>query len=152
MFGESLVIWADAMRPLEDAGKNGWTVADFSVMRVAVDLGPHQIGRTDWMSDQLSQPSLHRYQPSDVRSARVSIIHRWRIERNLRSYRPLRHLPLTPAHCRIRLQWCLARSGLNHADWGRIVFSDESRFPLRPDDHRRRICRRPRTACQSCFL
>ncbi|GFW61871.1 hypothetical protein TNCV_4668961 [Trichonephila clavipes] len=29
------------MRPLEDAGKNGWTVADFSVMMVAVDLGPH---------------------------------------------------------------------------------------------------------------
>ncbi|GFV57629.1 transposable element Tc1 transposase [Trichonephila clavipes] len=26
------------MRLLEDAGKNGWTVADFSVMMVAVDL------------------------------------------------------------------------------------------------------------------
>ncbi|GFV45987.1 transposable element Tc1 transposase [Trichonephila clavipes] len=24
---------------------------------------------------------------------------------------PLRHLVLTPAHCRARLQWCLARSG-----------------------------------------
>ncbi|GFX49555.1 hypothetical protein TNCV_4901971 [Trichonephila clavipes] len=28
-------------------GKNGWTMADFSVMMVAVDLGPHQIRRTD---------------------------------------------------------------------------------------------------------
>ncbi|GFU73900.1 hypothetical protein TNCV_555281 [Trichonephila clavipes] len=45
--GESLVMWVEAMRPLEDAGKNEWTMADFSVMMVAVDLGPQQIGRTD---------------------------------------------------------------------------------------------------------
>ncbi|GFX48053.1 hypothetical protein TNCV_4113881 [Trichonephila clavipes] len=32
------------MWPLENADKNGWTVADFSVMMVAVDLGPQQIG------------------------------------------------------------------------------------------------------------
>ncbi|GFX71889.1 HTH_Tnp_Tc3_2 domain-containing protein [Trichonephila clavipes] len=63
-------------------------------------------------------------------------IHRPLIEQNLRSYQPLRHLPLTPAHCRVRLQWCLARSG--DADWGRIVLSDESRFQLCPDVHRRR--------------
>ncbi|GFW21658.1 hypothetical protein TNCV_4281731 [Trichonephila clavipes] len=36
-----------AMRPLEDAGKKGWTMTDFSGMMVAVDLGPQQIGRTD---------------------------------------------------------------------------------------------------------
>ncbi|GFT16623.1 HTH_Tnp_Tc3_2 domain-containing protein [Trichonephila clavipes] len=35
-------------------------------------------------------------------------IHRGLIERNLRSYRPLRYLPLTPAQCRARLQCCLA--------------------------------------------
>ncbi|GFV71096.1 HTH_Tnp_Tc3_2 domain-containing protein [Trichonephila clavipes] len=39
------------------------------------------------------------------------------------------------------LQWCLNRSGWNHADWGRIVFSDEFRFQLRPDDRRRRVWR-----------
>ncbi|GFT66386.1 hypothetical protein TNCV_3208311 [Trichonephila clavipes] len=38
-------------------------------------------------------------------------IHRWLIERNLPSHRPLRNLPLTPAHCRARLQWFLIRSG-----------------------------------------
>ncbi|GFX22481.1 HTH_Tnp_Tc3_2 domain-containing protein [Trichonephila clavipes] len=64
-------------------------------------------------------------------------IHKWLVERNLRSYRQLRHLPLTPAHCRARLQWCLTLSSWNHADWGRIVFSDESRFQLCPDDLRR---------------
>ncbi|GFU63346.1 HTH_Tnp_Tc3_2 domain-containing protein [Trichonephila clavipes] len=69
--------------------------------------------------------------------ARVSTmtIHKQLIKRNLPSYRPLRHLPLTPAHCRARLQWCLARPGWNQADWGRIVFSDKSRFQLCPDDH-----------------
>ncbi|GFU22168.1 hypothetical protein TNCV_2060461 [Trichonephila clavipes] len=45
--GESLVIWVEATRLLEDAGKNGWTKADFSFMMVAVDLGLHQIRRTD---------------------------------------------------------------------------------------------------------
>lgn len=78
-------------------------------------------------------------------------IHRRLRERNLCSYRPLRHLPLTPAHRRARLQWCLARSGWNHADWGRIVFSDESRFQLCPDDHRRRVWRRPGQRADPAF-
>ncbi|GFX65359.1 hypothetical protein TNCV_3169061 [Trichonephila clavipes] len=34
-----IIIWVEAMRPLKDAGKNGWKMADFSVMMVAVDLG-----------------------------------------------------------------------------------------------------------------
>ncbi|GFW04881.1 hypothetical protein TNCV_4881161 [Trichonephila clavipes] len=34
----------EAMRPLEDAGKNGWTTADFSAMMVAVDLAPFRSG------------------------------------------------------------------------------------------------------------
>ncbi|GFX22482.1 uncharacterized protein TNCV_3601131 [Trichonephila clavipes] len=45
--GESFVIRVEAMRPLEDADKNRWTLADFSFMMVAVDLDPQQIGRTD---------------------------------------------------------------------------------------------------------
>ncbi|GFV57930.1 hypothetical protein TNCV_3687671 [Trichonephila clavipes] len=32
---------------LEDAGKNGKTLADFSFMMVAVDLGPQKIRRAD---------------------------------------------------------------------------------------------------------
>ncbi|GFX62353.1 hypothetical protein TNCV_407481 [Trichonephila clavipes] len=45
--GESLVMWVEAMWPLEDAGKNGWTVTDFRVTMVAVDLEPQQIRRID---------------------------------------------------------------------------------------------------------
>ncbi|GFV69237.1 transposable element Tcb1 transposase [Trichonephila clavipes] len=42
-FEESFVISVEAMRPLEDAGKNGWTMADFSVMM----LIKHFLGQPD---------------------------------------------------------------------------------------------------------
>ncbi|GFU82302.1 HTH_Tnp_Tc3_2 domain-containing protein [Trichonephila clavipes] len=71
----------------------------------------------------------------------TTTVHRGLRERNLRSYRLLRPLTLTHAHCRATLQWCLARSGWNHDDWGRVVFRDESRFQLCPNDHRRRVWR-----------
>lgn len=64
-------------------------------------------------------------------------------ERGLRSRRPLRRLPLTSVHRQARLQWCRAHSTWNVTDWSRIVFSDESRFELSPDDQRRRVWRRP---------
>ncbi|UYV70155.1 hypothetical protein LAZ67_7002015, partial [Cordylochernes scorpioides] len=64
-------------------------------------------------------------------------------ERNLRARRPLRCLSLTPVHRQVRLQWCRKRSTWNCADWGRIVFSDESRFLLCPDDRHKRVWRRP---------
>ncbi|GFV38350.1 uncharacterized protein TNCV_3633571 [Trichonephila clavipes] len=70
------------------------------------------------------------------------VIQRRLIERNVRSHQPLSCLPLPPVHCRARLQRCLARSGWNHADRGRRVFSDESLFKLCPDDHRRRVWKR----------
>ncbi|GFW51052.1 transposable element Tc1 transposase [Trichonephila clavipes] len=71
------------------------------------------------------------------------IIHKLIIERNLRLYRPLSHLSLTPAHYRARLQWFSARLGWKQADWGRIVLNDEFRFQLCPDDHRRHVWRHP---------
>ncbi|GFW28986.1 hypothetical protein TNCV_2355441 [Trichonephila clavipes] len=67
------------------------------------------------------------------------------IERNLRSYRSLRHLPFMAVHSGPRLQWCLNRSGWNHAEWGRIVFLAMNPTSMCPDDNRRR---RP---CRSYF-
>ncbi|GFV63975.1 hypothetical protein TNCV_385501 [Trichonephila clavipes] len=72
----------------------------------------------------------------------ILTIYRRQKERNLPSYQLLHHLPLTPAHCRARLQWSLARSGWKHVDCRRIVFSDESSFQLYPDNHRKRVKRR----------
>ncbi|GFW93471.1 transposable element Tc1 transposase [Trichonephila clavipes] len=56
-----------------------------------------------------------------------------------------------PAHCVARLQWCLARSGLNHANRGRIKLSDESRFKLCPNDCRRRVWRPPEISTDPAF-
>ncbi|GFV60792.1 transposable element Tc1 transposase [Trichonephila clavipes] len=49
------------------------------------------------------------------------------------------------------LQSCLARSGWNHTDWERIVFSDEYRFQMCPDDHRKRARRRPGQRADPAF-
>ncbi|GFX95357.1 transposable element Tc1 transposase [Trichonephila clavipes] len=111
------------MRPLEYADKNGSTMANYSVMRTC---NPH------------------------TSSNKTNL--RWLIERNLRSYRPLRHLSLTLAHCRGRSQWSLAPSVWNHFDWLRIVFSDKSRFQLCPDNHRRRVWRRPGQSADPAFM
>ncbi|GFX02495.1 HTH_Tnp_Tc3_2 domain-containing protein [Trichonephila clavipes] len=78
-------------------------------------------------------------------------IHRRLIEGNLHSYRPLRHLPFTLAHCQARLQLYLAREDWNHADWGPIVFSYESRFQLCPDDHRGRVWNSPGQRADPAF-
>ncbi|GFU77499.1 HTH_Tnp_Tc3_2 domain-containing protein [Trichonephila clavipes] len=95
--------------------------------------------------------SLSTIRRTTCRQVSTMTIHRRLIERNLRSYRLLRYGPITPTHCRARLQWCLARSGWNHADSGRIVFSDEFCFQLCPDDHRRRVWRRPGQRADPAF-
>ncbi|GBM69406.1 hypothetical protein AVEN_158714-1 [Araneus ventricosus] len=49
-------------------------------------------------------------------------------EANLQPKRPVRILPLTPKHRRLRLQWCHARARWNATDWQNVVFNDEYRF------------------------
>ncbi|GFV85288.1 transposable element Tc1 transposase [Trichonephila clavipes] len=65
---------------------------------------------------------------------------------------PIAMPPATHASTlRARLQRCLVLLGWNHADWGCKVFSDESRFQLCPDDHRRRVWRRPGQRADPAF-
>ncbi|GFT51408.1 hypothetical protein TNCV_4955191 [Trichonephila clavipes] len=101
------------MRPLEDAAKNGWEMADFSVMMVGVDLGP-QIDRKDRLIVRsaviVSDSSLSTIRRTTPTLVSTMIIHRRLIEQNLHSYRPLRPLPFMPALCRARLQLWLAQS------------------------------------------
>ncbi|GFW31012.1 transposable element Tcb2 transposase [Trichonephila clavipes] len=63
-------------------------------------------------------------------------------EGHLGSRRPLRVLPLTPTHQRLRLEWCHARGCWTTAEWNQVVFSDEYRFKLSNDDNRVRVWRR----------
>ncbi|GFT49781.1 transposable element Tcb2 transposase [Trichonephila clavipes] len=50
--------------------------------------------------------------------------------------RPVRCVPLTPAHRRIRSLWCREHRNWRDNEWGRVLFTDVSRFSLSSDSHR----------------
>ncbi|GFT43481.1 transposable element Tcb2 transposase [Trichonephila clavipes] len=50
--------------------------------------------------------------------------------------RPVRCVPLTPAHRRRRSLWCREHRNWRDNEWGRVLFTDESRFSLSMDSHR----------------
>ncbi|GFU92884.1 transposable element Tcb2 transposase [Trichonephila clavipes] len=50
--------------------------------------------------------------------------------------RPVRCVPLTPAHRRSRSLWCREHRNWRDNEWGRVLFTDESRFSLSGDSHR----------------
>ncbi|GFV15691.1 transposable element Tcb1 transposase [Trichonephila clavipes] len=49
---------------------------------------------------------------------------------------PVRCVPLTPAHRRRRSLWCREHRNRSDNEWGRVLFTDESRFSLSSDSHR----------------
>ncbi|GFV91941.1 transposable element Tcb2 transposase [Trichonephila clavipes] len=55
--------------------------------------------------------------------------------------RPVRCVPLTPAHRRRRYLWCREHWNWRDNEWGRVLFTDESRFSLSTDSHRTLIWR-----------
>ncbi|GFW87286.1 HTH_Tnp_Tc3_2 domain-containing protein [Trichonephila clavipes] len=50
--------------------------------------------------------------------------------------RPVWCVPLTPAHRRRRSLWCREHRSWRENEWGRVLFTDESRFSLSSDSHR----------------
>ncbi|GFV31169.1 transposable element Tcb2 transposase [Trichonephila clavipes] len=50
--------------------------------------------------------------------------------------RPVRCVPLTPAHWRRRSLWGREHRNWRDNEWGRVLFTDESRFSLSRDSHR----------------
>ncbi|GFW84947.1 transposable element Tcb1 transposase [Trichonephila clavipes] len=50
--------------------------------------------------------------------------------------RPVRCVPLTPADRRRRSLWCREYRNWRDNGWGRVIFTDESRFSLSSDPHR----------------
>ncbi|GFW06136.1 transposable element Tcb1 transposase [Trichonephila clavipes] len=49
---------------------------------------------------------------------------------------PVRCVPLTPAHRRRRSLWSREHRNWRDNEWGRVLFTDESRFSLSSDSHR----------------
>ncbi|GFX76019.1 transposable element Tcb2 transposase [Trichonephila clavipes] len=60
--------------------------------------------------------------------------------------RPVRSVPLTPAHRRRRSLWCREHRNWRDNEWGRVLFTDESRFSLSSDSHRILIWREQEAA------
>ncbi|GFW58853.1 transposable element Tcb1 transposase [Trichonephila clavipes] len=50
--------------------------------------------------------------------------------------RPVRCVPLTATHCRLRLTWSREHALWTPQQWSCVIFSDESRFSLQSDSHR----------------
>lgn len=82
----------------------------------------------------------------------ASTISRRLAEGHLVSRRPLRVLPLTPTHCRVRLQWCRSRRNWTATEWNRVVFSDESKYSMASDDGRVRVWRLPGQRLNPAFF
>ncbi|GFU14438.1 HTH_Tnp_Tc3_2 domain-containing protein [Trichonephila clavipes] len=61
------------------------------------------------------------------------------------SYRPVRRVPLTATHCRLRLIWSREHALGTPQQWSCVMFSNESRFSLQSDSHRTLIWRAPGT-------
>ncbi|KFM59549.1 Transposable element Tcb1 transposase, partial [Stegodyphus mimosarum] len=62
--------------------------------------------------------------------------------------RPVRCVPLTATHCRLRLGWSREHALWTSQQWACVMFSDESRFSLQSDSRRTFIWRAPGTRYQ----
>ncbi|GFT03039.1 transposable element Tcb2 transposase [Trichonephila clavipes] len=105
-----------------------------------------QLGRSDRVPTASSAAIQAQVALSLEAPVSSQIIRRRLAEKHLRSRRPLRVMPLTPTHRRLRLEWCRARGNWTAAEWNQVVFSDEARFNLSRDDNRVRMWR-PRGEC-----
>ncbi|GFV08735.1 transposable element Tcb1 transposase [Trichonephila clavipes] len=61
--------------------------------------------------------------------------------------RPVRCVPLTATHCRLRLTWSREHALWTPQQWSYVTFSDESRFRLQSDSRPTLIWRAPDTRC-----
>ncbi|GFW88264.1 transposable element Tcb1 transposase [Trichonephila clavipes] len=59
--------------------------------------------------------------------------------------RPVKCVPLTATHCRLRLTWNKEHALWTPRQWSCVMFSDESRFSLQSDSRRTLIWRAPGT-------
>ena len=62
---------------------------------------------------------------------------------NLRCRRQAVRPPLLPRHRTARRHWCTPHLRCQRVQWGRVMFTDESRFSIQFNDGRVRVYRRP---------
>ncbi|GFU73347.1 transposable element Tcb2 transposase [Trichonephila clavipes] len=84
---------------------------------------------------------LHRRHPGTRTTFTRAPVSSQTIQRRLAeghsgSWHPLRVMPLTTTHLRVRLEWCHARENWTASKWNQTALSEESRFNLCSDDNR----------------
>ncbi|GFT82201.1 transposable element Tcb1 transposase [Trichonephila clavipes] len=112
-----------------------------SVTSVAADFGiAHSIVSRLWRQFQTTGTAIE---------GSVVVVHEEPHQRlhggGLIARRPVRCVPLTPAHRRRRSLWYREHRNWRDNEWGRVLFTDESRFSLSSDSHRILIWREPRS-------
>ncbi|GFV72827.1 transposable element Tcb2 transposase [Trichonephila clavipes] len=118
-----------------------------SVTSVAAEFGiAHSIVSRLWRQFQTTGTALRGRQPEGVIARHTTQVTRRPISRftmarrlhggGLFARRPVRCVTLTPAHRRRRYLWCREHRNWRDNEWGRVLFTDESRFSLSSDSHR----------------
>ncbi|GFV13744.1 transposable element Tcb2 transposase [Trichonephila clavipes] len=122
-----------------------------SVTSVAAEFGiAHSIVSRLWRQFQTTGTAIKRPRGTAIRNrpgirhttqATVRPISRFTEARRLHggglfARRPVRCVPLTPAHRRRRSLWFREHRNWRDNEWGRVLFTDKSRFSLNSDSHR----------------
>ncbi|GFX67785.1 transposable element Tcb2 transposase [Trichonephila clavipes] len=118
-----------------------------SVTSVAAEFGiAHSIVSRLWRQFQTTGTAIRGFssgRPRGTKPAddRYIVLQARRNRRRLHggglfARRPVRCVPLTPAHRRRRSLWCREHRNWRDNELGRVLFTDESRFSLSSDSHR----------------
>ncbi|GFX58530.1 transposable element Tcb2 transposase [Trichonephila clavipes] len=107
-----------------------------SVTSVAAEFGiAHSIVSRLWRQFQTTGTAIRGFSSGRPRGTKPADDRRLH-GGGLFARRPVRCVPLTPAHRRRRSLWCREHRDWRDNEWGRVLFTDESRFSLSSDSHR----------------
>ncbi|GFV05496.1 transposable element Tc3 transposase [Trichonephila clavipes] len=113
-----------------------------SVTSVAVEFGiAHSIVSRLWRQFQTTGTAIRGFSSGRLRGTtpaddRYIVLQAGRNRRRLHGGGLFARRPLTPAHRRRRSLWYREHRNWRDNEWGRVLFTDESRFSLSSDSHR----------------
>ncbi|GFV57755.1 transposable element Tc3 transposase [Trichonephila clavipes] len=123
---ESLGSWRKAIRGFSSGRPRGTTPVDYRYIILQAIRNRRQTA---------GEIARHTTQATGRPISRFTVARRLH-GGDLFARRPVRCAPLTPAHRRWRSLWCREHRNWRANEWGRVLFTDESRFSLCSDSHR----------------